>query len=117
MVKRRVMVMILYGVILNISLAKAEAEVITKNVVGCKNWEYLMEVIWLTSLNENGARYVLPKNVSADEWINSERCVWFTKGTLVTIVDTLPLQTIQLHPFGSMREYILPADALMPSSN
>jgi hypothetical protein len=94
-----------------------KAEVIARNTVGCKNWEYLMEVIWLMSLDKNGQRDILPKNVSADEWIRSGRCTWFTKGTIVTIVDVLPLNAIQARPSGSLLEYILPADALTPSSS
>jgi hypothetical protein len=107
---------LLFVASINMSIiSSANAEVLSRAAVACKNWEWFMEWIWLVSLAANGAQYIEPHQ-TAEKWVESGKCAWLTKGTMVTILDRLPLHTVQVRPVGSLHEYTLSDDALIPQT-
>jgi hypothetical protein len=118
MIKRSIILLLLVLAANIGGVSRTKAEVLARDTMACKNWEWLMEVIWLTSLSANGEQNFEAKNQNTtdkkDEWIKSGRCAWFTKGLIIAIVDTLPLATIQARPAGSLQMYTLPSNSLLP---
>jgi hypothetical protein len=112
MIRRGVMLLLLL-VFNNIMVVPSvAAEILSRDVVGCNNWEWFLELIWLKSLEINGIQYIEAAE-TADKWISSGKCTRFSKGTSVIVIDRLPLRTIQVRLSGSLLEYIMPDDALI----